>query len=70
MLSWMVRNRTVWSFYCVETNEWHLFELLVICSNTWEHLTVGKQMSSVFNWKICIKQKLLIVNRNIHVRSA
>ena len=48
MLKWIVRNRTVWSFNCVQTNDWYLNELLVIHSNTWTHLTYDYK-SYIFN---------------------
>ena len=38
MLNWIVRNRTVWSFNCVLTNDWYLIKLFVIHINTWNHL--------------------------------
>ena len=47
MLDWIVWNKTVWSFNCVETNDWCLIELLVIHGNTWNHLTVCKQFIDV-----------------------
>ena len=40
MLNLIVWNRTVWLFTCVQTNDWCLIELLVIQSNTWNHLTL------------------------------
>ena len=33
-------NKTAWSFNCVQTNDWRLIELLMIRSNTWDHLTL------------------------------
>ena len=43
MLKWIVRNRTVWSFTCAQTNDWCLIELLRIHDNTWNNLTVYKK---------------------------
>ena len=40
-------NRTVWSFNCVQTNDWCLIELLARHSNNWNHLTVCKWMNNV-----------------------
>ena len=31
----------------VQTDDWYEIELLVLYSNTWNHLTVSEQMSSV-----------------------
>ena len=47
MLNWIIWNRTVWPFNCVLSNEWCLIELLIIHSNTWNHLTMCKTMSNI-----------------------
>ena len=44
MLNWTVWIWTAWSFNYVWTNDWCLIELLVIHSNTSNHLTVCKRM--------------------------
>ena len=43
--NWIVNNRTLRPFNCVKTND-SLIELLVIHSNTWNHLAVCKQMNN------------------------
>ena len=45
-LNQIVRNRTLWQFNCVQTNDWCLIELLVIDSNTWSNLTVKWWMNN------------------------
>ena len=43
MFKLIVRNRTLWPFNSVLTNGRCLIELLVIHSNTWNHLTLYKK---------------------------
>ena len=47
ILNWIVKNRSF--FFLLLTvykhNYWYFIELLVIHSNTWNHLTVSKKMS-------------------------
>ena len=40
MFNWIIRNTTVWSFNCAQTNNWCLIELSVINNNTSNHLTL------------------------------
>ena len=50
VLNWIVRNRTVWSFNCVQTNDRYLTELLVIYSNTWNCSTVAVMVNYFIDW--------------------
>ena len=47
MLNWIVWNRTVLTFNCVWINDWYLIEILVIHSNTWNHLTLMTEENSL-----------------------
>ena len=44
MLNFIVCNSTVWTFNCVETNDWCLIQLFMIHNNTLNHLPVYKQV--------------------------
>ena len=46
MLNWIVRNETLWPYNCMITCDC-LIVMLVIHSNTWNYLTVCKQMNDV-----------------------
>ena len=59
MLNWNVGNRTIWSFYCVQTNDLCLIELLVINSNTWNHLT----MLTYAKLNVCKQMTEVLLNR-------
>ena len=43
-----VREEYFKPFECVQTNDWYQIELLGLESNTWNQLTVSKQMIDVY----------------------
>ena len=48
MQNWFVRNRNVWLFNCVLTNDSCLIELLVIHRNTWNSIKLSKFARMIF----------------------
>ena len=68
MLKWIVRNRTVWLFNWVKTNNWCLIELLLIHKNTWNHFTVRKRMSLGSFKNIINKMCLQIIYISIYIK--
>ena len=45
MLNWIVRNRMVWAFNCVQTNDYHQTKIFEI--ELFDRLTVVEQMTDV-----------------------
>ena len=44
MLNWIAWNKTIWSFNCVQTDDWCLIKLYMLNSNTCKHLSGCKQV--------------------------